>query len=309
MEIEDHVAGTFLAGADVIGVDAPTGLGIDELRAALDRLLAVTPTAADRDRPRLWVDRSFAAKGSGTVVTGTLAGGTLRVDDELLLLDGHKASRVRVRAPAEPSRRSQAEVGPGHRLAVNLTGVGARGGGPGPRPGPARSVGAHHDGRRITRGARPPSTTTCPGGAPTSSTSGRASTPVRLRVLGADALLPGGAGLVRLHLPVAAAAPARRPLRAAGERPVRDGRRRRDARRGAGPSRLQGPAVALVERVIAERGWVDVDDLDRLTGVRRAARPSAVGGSSPPVPWPPPRPIVLERADGPPAASASTWPP
>ena len=53
------------------------------LRGALDRLLATTPHAVDRDRPRLWIDRSFAPKGAGTVVTGTLAGGTLSVGDEL----------------------------------------------------------------------------------------------------------------------------------------------------------------------------------------------------------------------------------
>ncbi len=61
----DHVAGTFLAGAEVVAVDALAGLGVDDLRAALDRLLAATPTAADRGRPRLWVDRSFSARGRG----------------------------------------------------------------------------------------------------------------------------------------------------------------------------------------------------------------------------------------------------
>src|SRR5206468_686518 len=80
------VAGTFLEGAEVVEVDAPAGVGVDELRTALDRLLAATPSAADRARPRLWIDRSFAARGSGTVVTGTLAGGRLAVDDELALL-------------------------------------------------------------------------------------------------------------------------------------------------------------------------------------------------------------------------------
>ena len=49
MEVEDRVAGTFLAGAEVVEVDAPTGVGVDELRAALDRLLAADP---DRGRPR-----------------------------------------------------------------------------------------------------------------------------------------------------------------------------------------------------------------------------------------------------------------
>jgi selenocysteine-specific elongation factor len=83
LDVAERVAGTFLEGAPVIEVDAPAGIGVDELRAALDDLLAITPTAADRGRPRLWVDRVFAAKGSGTVVTGTLTGGTISVGDEL----------------------------------------------------------------------------------------------------------------------------------------------------------------------------------------------------------------------------------
>ena len=56
-------------------MSATTGEGLDDLRAALDELIATTPQAHDRARPRLWVDRVFAAKGSGTVVTGTLTGG------------------------------------------------------------------------------------------------------------------------------------------------------------------------------------------------------------------------------------------
>src|SRR3712207_4211505 len=86
MELADEVEGTFLEGAEVIEVDVPAGYGVDDLRAALDRLLATTPASVDRDRPRLWVDRVFAAKGSGTVVTGTLAGGGLAIDDELVVL-------------------------------------------------------------------------------------------------------------------------------------------------------------------------------------------------------------------------------
>jgi selenocysteine-specific elongation factor len=100
LEIADRVAGTFLEGARVVPVDALAGIGLDDLRQALDQLLAITPTSPDRDRPRLWVDRSFAAKGSGTVVTGTLTGGTISVDDELTVVTtgkGGKGTPVRVR--------------------------------------------------------------------------------------------------------------------------------------------------------------------------------------------------------------------
>ena len=57
LDVTDHVAGTFLDVAEIVAVDAPTGVGLGALRLALDRMLADTPTAVDRDRPRLWIDR------------------------------------------------------------------------------------------------------------------------------------------------------------------------------------------------------------------------------------------------------------
>ena len=83
MDVRDHLAGTFLAEAPIVAVSATTGEGIDAVRAALATLVATTPAAIDRGRPRLWIDRVFAAKGSGTVITGTLTGGTVRTDDQL----------------------------------------------------------------------------------------------------------------------------------------------------------------------------------------------------------------------------------
>ena len=96
LDVAEHVRGTFLEDAPIIDVDVPAGLGVETLRAALDDLTATMPTSADRGRPRLWVDRVFAARGSGTVVTGTLTGGVLRVDDELTLLPADRGVRVRV---------------------------------------------------------------------------------------------------------------------------------------------------------------------------------------------------------------------
>ncbi|MEA2703797.1 MAG: selenocysteine-specific elongation factor, partial [Actinomycetota bacterium] len=120
LELEDMVAGTFLERAEVAEVDVPAGEGVDALRAALDRLLESTPVAVDRDRPRLWIDRVFAAKGSGTVVTGTLTGGPLSVDDDLVTSPAGRRVRVRgLQSLQEPLRR----VAPGSRVAVNLSGV------------------------------------------------------------------------------------------------------------------------------------------------------------------------------------------
>ncbi len=118
MDVADHVEGTFLADAPMVAVSATTGSGLDEMQRELDDLVARTARASDRGRPRLWIDRVFAAKGSGTVVTGTLTGGCLDVDQNLVVGD----HRVRVRS-LQTAGRSVDEIGPGTRVAVNLSGV------------------------------------------------------------------------------------------------------------------------------------------------------------------------------------------
>src|SRR5438445_12057103 len=120
LDLADRVAGSFLEKAEVVEVDAPAGRGLDALRDALDRLVAAAPHAIDRSRPRLWVDRVFAARGSGTVVTGTLAGGSLAVDDELVVVPGTAAVRVRA---LQSLQQPVATVPPGSRVAVNLSGA------------------------------------------------------------------------------------------------------------------------------------------------------------------------------------------
>ncbi|MEO5680493.1 MAG: selenocysteine-specific translation elongation factor, partial [Acidimicrobiales bacterium] len=197
-EVEERLAGSPLADAPVVAVDALAGIGLDDLRAALASLLTGLPEAPDRGRARLWVDRSFAARGSGTVVTGTLAGGGLAVGDEVELRPSGRRARVRALQTHGAGRE---QVGPGHRLAVNLVGVShqdvRRGEAlvhPGRWAASARFDGSlgvlaalDHDVSR--RGAHILHV-------------GSAAVPCRLRVLGPDRLAPGEQGLVRIHLPV-----------------------------------------------------------------------------------------------------------
>src|SRR3954447_8449644 len=70
LEVEER-----MPGWPVVAVDSISGLGVDDVRATLDAVLAGAPAPRDIGRPRLWVDRAFAAKGAGTIVTGTLTGG------------------------------------------------------------------------------------------------------------------------------------------------------------------------------------------------------------------------------------------
>ncbi|NIR37875.1 MAG: selenocysteine-specific translation factor, partial [Actinobacteria bacterium] len=182
----------------MVEVDAVDGVGLDELTAALDALLEVTPTAADHKRPRLWVDRVFAAKGAGTVVTGTLTGGTLRVDDELVAEPGGRTVRVRALQSLHAERT---KVGPGNRVAANLSGVSRDELG---RGDVLVRAGQWHVTRRVDGSLTVLDSLDHPvtrRGAHVAYV-GSGEFPVRMRVLGPSEIGPGGAGAVRLHLPV-----------------------------------------------------------------------------------------------------------
>lgn len=120
LEIVEHLEGTPLADAPIVVCDSLSGRGLDDVRRTLDAVLTDAPSARDVERPRLWVDRVFAAKGAGTVVTGTLTGGAVAVDDELEV--GGRGLRVRVRG-IESAKRQHPSIGPGNRVALNLVGV------------------------------------------------------------------------------------------------------------------------------------------------------------------------------------------
>lgn len=113
-----RLAGTSLAGIPAVAVSARTGAGLPELREALLSLVAALPPPDRAAEIRLWVDRAFTIRGAGTVVTGTLGAGTLRVGDELLLDD----RRVTVRG-LQALGETQQEVPAVARVAVNLRGV------------------------------------------------------------------------------------------------------------------------------------------------------------------------------------------
>jgi selenocysteine-specific elongation factor len=119
-EVRDLVAGSALADAPVVAVSSKTGQGLDELRAALVAAVASVPEHARDGAPRLPIDRVFSMRGFGTVVTGTLTAGTLRVDDELAVLPSGR--RVKVRGlQVHGAATSTADAG--RRVAVNLGGV------------------------------------------------------------------------------------------------------------------------------------------------------------------------------------------
>lgn len=115
------LAPTCLADAPIVPVSAETGAGLDLLLAALERLVEEAPEPVDRGRPRLSVDRAFSLAGFGTVVTGTLRDGSLRVGDTVSL-QPQEQLRSRVRGLHAHGQATE-EARPGSRTAINLVGL------------------------------------------------------------------------------------------------------------------------------------------------------------------------------------------
>src|SRR5581483_3330439 len=92
LEAGEFIRGSFLDGAPMVAVSATTGAGLDELRAEI----AATVPAKDQSQYfRLPIDRAFAMRGFGAVVTGTLVSGSVRVDQEVELHPSGRRVRVR----------------------------------------------------------------------------------------------------------------------------------------------------------------------------------------------------------------------
>lgn len=119
-DLHQVFSGTVLDCAPIVRVSARTGEGIPDLLTALDACIAGRPVRPDLGRPRLPVDRVFSIAGFGTVVTGTLADGHLRVGDEIHIMPGSQRGRVR---GLQTHKQEQDVAVPGSRTAVNISGV------------------------------------------------------------------------------------------------------------------------------------------------------------------------------------------
>jgi selenocysteine-specific elongation factor len=120
LEVEEYLRGSFLERAPIVPVSAKTGAGLAELKKALHTVAAEIPGKNAARYFRLPIDRAFAMKGFGTVVTGTLISGSVGTEDEVELFPGGKRLRVRgVQSGGKSIERGVA----GQRTAVNLAGI------------------------------------------------------------------------------------------------------------------------------------------------------------------------------------------
>jgi selenocysteine-specific elongation factor len=119
-DVAGALAGTFLEGAPIIGVSSKTGTGLDELRDALLAITGELPARPDDGLFRMPIDRVFTIKGFGTVVTGTILGGSVATGDAVVAHPREVGAKVRgIEVYGGPTEIGRA----GMRCALNLAGV------------------------------------------------------------------------------------------------------------------------------------------------------------------------------------------
>lgn len=194
-DVEEFLSGTTLKGAPIVPCSATTRSGLDDLLAALGTLLARERSRPSSGRPRLPIDRVFTVAGFGTVVTGTLIDGELRLGQDLEVQPGGLRTRVR----GLQSHRKKLETVPaGTRTAVNLGGVAVedlRRGQVLGSPGTLRSTRAIDARLRLIEDARPLRHNTT-----VTFHTGAAETVGRISLLDRDELQPGEQAWVQVRL-------------------------------------------------------------------------------------------------------------
>ena len=120
LDISELVQGSFMENAPILKVSAETGDGVEELKATLLDICTSVPEKQDRGIFRLHVDRVFSKKGYGTVVTGTVNSGSLKIGDTVEILPGEIKTKVR---GLQSHSHDVQMVKTGDRAAINLQGV------------------------------------------------------------------------------------------------------------------------------------------------------------------------------------------
>ena len=117
-EVRSYLQNTRYPNSPIVATSARTHQGLDELRQALLEAARATQPSHRASTARMPVDRVFTIKGAGTVATGTLWSGSVKLDDELETLPGHAKTRVRsIQMHGRPVQEAPA----GNRVALNIS--------------------------------------------------------------------------------------------------------------------------------------------------------------------------------------------
>ena len=118
--VREKLAGTPFANSPIVATSTVTQRGLSELKSALATALGQMPAPRDYGKPRLAIDRVFTLHGIGTVVTGTLSGGTFQLGQPVVIQPSKKSTRVR---NLQSHSRDVTSAQPGTRTAINLPDV------------------------------------------------------------------------------------------------------------------------------------------------------------------------------------------
>jgi len=116
-QVRELVRGTFLEGAPIVATSARTGRGIERLQAEMAALAKRLPARASLGVFRMPIDRSFSMRGFGTVVTGTVLSGSIRVGSQVAIYPRGLVTKVR---RIETHKTEVEKVRAGQRAAMNL---------------------------------------------------------------------------------------------------------------------------------------------------------------------------------------------
>lgn len=119
-DVKDFLKNTFLDGCEIIKASAKTGEGLDQIKKHLDKLAVSLEARPSFKTFRMYIDRIFSVQGFGTVVTGSVIGGSVKKDDHLFLLPTGKELRVR---RMERHGQEVDEINAGNRVSMNLVGL------------------------------------------------------------------------------------------------------------------------------------------------------------------------------------------
>jgi len=195
LDVRDALAGSVLADAPMVRVSARSGAGIAELIQLLAQSLASQPRRLNTGKARLPVDRVFTVAGFGTVVTGTLLDGDLKVGEEVAILPAGLRGRIR---GLQSHKQKESSAPPGSRTAINISGVDAnqlRRGDVVCKPGvysPTQRFDAQFD---LIKDSRIPLRHDME----VKLFVGAQEVVARVRLLGADEILPGGTGWLQIE--------------------------------------------------------------------------------------------------------------
>ena len=120
IELQEFLAGTNWKDSPIVPLSNRTKEGVNHLIHEIDKCLNIIDTTKNIALPKIYVDRSFSVNGFGTVVTGTLINGSVKVGDDLQIMPQGTKTKIR---GIQTHQSSHEEINPGTRVALNLAGI------------------------------------------------------------------------------------------------------------------------------------------------------------------------------------------